>query len=164
MDTQHSFASEPNIAPSWLFKYNQASMNTSAPKSLFVLLTTVTSPEVNHRAGELWEHLSGLHSFDLALSNPFSGTLADGSNYFLSQHAIRFVPLPKQPTAAQVDSGCFLLLYKDSLKPKPLISPSVAVYMCSDIAHSDKGTMKAAAQGYSSPKGPMMSPSVKIQH
>lgn len=82
----------------------------------------------------------------------------------ISSLDMRFAPLPKHPTAAQVDSGCFPLLCKDSLKPKPLISPNVAVYMCSDIAHSDKGTMKAAAQGYSSPKGPMMSPSVKIQH
>lgn len=72
--------------------------------------------------------------------------------------------MPKHPTATQVNSGCIPLLCKDSLKPKPLISPSVVVYVYSDIAHSNKGTMKAVAQGYWIPKGPMMSPSVKIQH
>lgn len=157
--TQHSCTSEPNIAPSWLFKDSQAYQNTNAPKSLFVLLTTGTSQRYIG-AREHQEHLNGLPSFDLPLSKLLSRTHAKGSNYFLAGH----VRLPKHPTAAQVDSGCFPLLCKDSLKPKLLISPSVAVYMCSHIAHSDKGTMKVAAQGYSSPKGPMMSPSVKIQH
>lgn len=128
------------------------------------VLGTSGLPRGKSRAGELWEHPSGLPGGDLPLPNLFSGTPANGSNHFLSRHAIRLVPLPKHPTAARVGSGCFPLLCKDSLKPKPLISPNVAIYVCSDIAHSNKGTMKPPAQGYSSPKGLMMSPSVKIQH
>lgn len=164
--TLHTLASEPNTAPSWRFRGNHAPQTPRLLKvSLCLAKPTVAYPEVNHRAGELREHLSGLPSGNLPLSNLFSGTQANGSQSFPLSTRYPVCTSAQAPhSCTQVGSGCFPLLCKDSLKPKPLISPSVAVYMCSDIAHSDKGTMKPTAQGYSSPKGPMMSPSVKIQH
>lgn len=118
--SDHSFESEPNSAPSRLSRDNQVPTNTNASAFLPVSLTPVTSSQVNHSPRSTWV---GCPVGTFPVSNPYSGTQANCSNDFLSWHTIRFVLLPKHPTAAQVDPGCILLLCKDSLKPQPWFSP-----------------------------------------